>query len=74
MTNIKIFKRFESRGGKYSYVLFRDENGFTYKEYEGNRLVGGGGYGLKTEVEVLEHVTNYLKFFPSKMKEILTNP
>ena len=23
-------KRYESRGGKYAYVLYRDENGFTF--------------------------------------------
>lgn len=66
----ELVKAYESRGGKYRYELFRDEQGFTHKEYQDKRLAGGGSFGAKPESEVLAYVANYLRFFPSKMREV----
>lgn len=65
-----LVKKYESRGGKYRFELFRDSRGFTFAEYQSGRPAGGGGYGTKTEAEVMEHVTRYLRTFPSTMREV----
>lgn len=66
---LTLVKTFASKGGKYRFELYRDDTGFTFKEYTGKHLSGGGGYGTKTEAEVMEYVTKYLAFFPSAMRE-----
>ncbi len=65
-----LVKRWQSKGGKYSYELYRDEMGFTYKEFDRTRLIGGGSFGPKSEAEVLEYIARYIQFFPSTMREV----